>query len=247
MLQIFYLWEIIAQKTVLFNMKQRTITIGTEIETVCPHFHLAAIACKTKNNSFNADLWQEIETFCSQFAATYKMEEINKRPTIFATREVYKKLGKDPNRYRPSAEALCRRILKGQSLYQLNTLVDLINLVSLKSGYSIGGFDNDIIEGDLHLGVGMANERFEAIGRGMLNIEGLPLYRDAVGGIGTPTSDEERTKITADTSHLLLIINGYSGNEGLQEATNYAIELLKKYADAEEIETEFIPASSSQS
>ena len=228
-------------------MEQKTITIGNEIEAVCPEFHLATIACKVKNNPYNAGLWQEIDAFCAQFAATYKMEEINKRPAIYATRKTYKKLGKDPNRYRPSAEALCRRILKGQSLYQINTLVDLINLVSLKTGYSIGGFDASKIEGNLRLGVGESGERFEAIGRGLLNIEGLPLYRDAVGGIGTPTSDEERTKITADTSHLLMIINGYSGKDGLQEATDYATDLLKKYAEALDMETEFLSAFSTQS
>ncbi len=228
-------------------MEQKTITIGNEIEAVCPEFHLATIACKVKNNPYNAGLWQEIDAFCAQFAATYKMEEINKRPAIYATRKTYKKLGKDPNRYRPSAEALCRRILKGQSLYQINTLVDLINLVSLKTGYSIGGFDASKIEGNLRLGVGESGERFEAIGRGLLNIEGLPLYRDAVGGIGTPTSDEERTKITSDTSHLLMIINGYSGKDGLQEATDYATDLLKKYAEALDMETEFLSAFSTQS
>lgn len=228
-------------------MKQRTITIGNEIEAVCPEFHLATIACKVKNNPYNAGLWQEIDAFCAQFAATYKIEEINKRPAIYATRKTYKKLGKDPNRYRPSAEALCRRILKGQSLYQINTLVDLINLVSLKTGYSIGGFDASKIKGNLRLGVGESGERFEAIGRGLLNIEGLPLYRDAVGGIGTPTSDEERTKITSDTSHLLMIINGYSGKDGLQEATDYATDLLKKYAEALDMETEFLSAFSTQS
>ena len=79
------------------------------------------------------------------------------------------------------------------------------------------------------LGVGKADEKFEAIGRGMLNIEGLPVYRDDIGAIGTPTSDEERTKITPETTNLLMIINGYSGKNGLEEATEYAKGLLNKY------------------
>ncbi|MCE5205222.1 MAG: hypothetical protein LLF80_03845 [Porphyromonadaceae bacterium] len=219
-------------------MEQKNITIGPEIFAVCPEFHLAAIACEVMNSPYNAGLWQEIDAFSAQFAATYKIEEINKRPAIHATREAYKKLGKDPNRYRPSAEALCRRILKGQSLYQINTLVDLINLVSLKTGYSIGGFDASGIVGDLRLGVGETGERFEAIGRGLLNIEGLPLYRDTVGGIGTPTSDEERTKIATDTSHLLVILNGYSGSEGLRDAVDYATDLLIRYVEAKQVKIE---------
>ena len=139
-----------------------------------------------------------------------------------------------------AGKALCRRILKGQPLYQIDTLVDLINLVSLKTGYSIGGFDEDLIEGDLLLGVGKAGEPFEAIGRGSLNIEGLPVYRDKFGGIGTPTSDEERTKITSQTTRLLMLINGYSGPEGLQEAADYSVALLKKHAKATLIDVDIL-------
>ena len=81
------------------------------------------------------------------------------------------------------------------------------------------------------LRVGTNEDEFEAIGRGLLNVEGLPLYRDATGGIGTPTSDNERTKITDSTTNLLMIINAYSGNEGLQEAIEHCMELLGKYAE----------------
>ena len=218
------------------------ITISEEILAVCPFFCFAALEAKVKNRPFNRELWNEIETFSATFRETYRIEDIKKRIPIHATRKAYKALGKDPNRYRPSAEALCRRIVKGMDLYQINTLVDLINLLSLKTGYSIGGFDAGKIVRNLRLGVGKAGERFEAIGRGLLNIEGLPVYRDAAGGIGTPTSDEERTKITADTSHLLIIINGYSGRDGLQEAAAYAARLLVKYADARNMETRFFSA-----
>ena len=216
-------------------MKDITITISDEILTACPIFRFAAIQCTVKNSLHNATLWNDIRSFCLDYVAHNKLEDIKKRPTILATRETYKKLGKDPNRYRPSAEALCRRIIRGLGLYQIDTLVDVINLVSLKTGYSIGGFDLDKIQGNLVLDVGKADENFDAIGRGQLNIEGLPVYRDEIGGIGTPTSDEERTKITLETKHLLMIINGYSGEEGLQEAVYYALELLKTYVEANEI------------
>lgn len=205
------------------------ISVSPLIFNVCPHFAFSAIQCKVRNSPYNEELWQQITEFSEIFASETTLNAINKLPNIFETREVYKKLGKDPNRYRPSAEALCRRIVKGIPLYQINTLVDLINLVSLKTGYSIGGFDVDKVEGDVMLGVGKADEKFEAIGRGMLNIEGLPVYRDDIGAIGTPTSDEERTKITLETTNLLMIINGYSGKNGLEEATEYAKGLLNKY------------------
>lgn len=174
-------------------------------------------------------LWQEIADEEKAVRETVKLEQINKWLPIQATRQAYKRLGKDPNRYRPSSEALRRRILRELPLYKVDTLVDLINLVSIRSGYSIGGFDADkIAGGSLVLGVGREGEIYHGIGRGELNIAGLPVYRDAVGGVGTPTSDEERTKIGLDTTHLLMIINGYSGLEGLEAAGKYGRGLIKQ-------------------
>ena len=122
-------------------------------------------------------------------------------------------------------------------MYQIDTKVDLINLVSIRYGYSIGGFDADKFEGDtLTLGIGKAGEPYEGIGRGALNIEGMPVYRDAIGGVGTPTSDDERTKLGLETTRLLTIINGYSGKEGLREAADYMVELIKEFASAENVE-----------
>jgi len=213
-----------------------SITISDEIKSACPDLNVMTISCKVCNTLYDASLWEEIALLETYIRDTGKLEDINKIPSIRATRQAYKKLGKDPNRYRPSAEALYRRIHRGIPLYRINTLVDLINLISIKSGYSIGGFDADKIRGGLILGVGRAGEPYQGIGRGELNIEGLPVYRDGVGGVGTPTSDEERTKIDIETSHLLMLINGYSGKEGLKETGQYAIERLKKYVSATEIE-----------
>ena len=154
---------------------------------------------------------------------------------IAATRRVYKACGKDPSRYRPASEALIRRMLQGKELYQIDTLVDLINLASIRFGYSIGGFDADKFHGDtLTLGIGKAGEPYEGIGRGMINVEGLPVYRDADGGVGTPTSDNERTKIDINTTHLLVLINGYDGDEAQVRANaDFILDLVRKYCEGE--------------
>ena len=213
------------------------IIVSEEIKNACPQFAGIAVAATVKNTPFCKDLWRQIDKFTVRYRETYTTDSIKDMVTIRATREAYKKCGKDPSRYRPSGEALCRRILRGIALYQIDTLVDLINLVSIRFGYSIGGFDSDKFEGDvLTLGIGKADEPYEGIGRGLLNIEGMPVYRDAIGGVGTPTSDHERTKLSLETTHLLAIINGYSGKEGLQEAAEYMVELLKKFASAENVQ-----------
>ena len=125
--------------------------------------------------------------------------------------------------------------MQGKELYQIDTLVDLINLASIAFGYSIGGFDADKFEGDtLTLGVGREGEPYEGIHRGLINIAGLPVYRDAKGGVGTPTSDNERTKITLDTTHLVVLINGYDGDEDRVRANaEFIQDLLRKYCQSD--------------
>lgn len=210
------------------------LKVSAEIKEACPVFVGAAVLAAVKNTTFSEGLWKEISAFTEELTTTTRVEDIKSQPVIAATREAYKRCGKDPGRYRPSAEALRRRLIRGIPLYQIDTLVDLINLVSLRTGHSIGGFDADKIEGnDLELGIGKAGEPFEGIGKGVLNIEGLPVYRDRIGGIGTPTSDNERTKMDIETTHILAIVNGYNGKEGLKEAAEMIQSLLKKYSESD--------------
>ena len=123
-------------------------------------------------------------------------------------------------------------MLQGKELYQIDTLVDLINLASITYGYSIGGFDADRFVGDtLTLGIGREGEPYEGIGRGPLNIAGLPVYRDAQGGVGTPTSDHERTKITLGTRHLVVLING--NQERVVANAQFIQQLLQRYTQSD--------------
>ena len=209
------------------------IQCSQEIKQACPEFKGMALEAKVTNTPYSEELWQEIGRFTEEYRAKFTVDSIKEMPSIQATRMAYKRCGKDPSRYRPSGEALCRRLLRGLELYKVDTVVDLINLVSIASGYSIGGFDVDKFEGDtLTLGIGRAGEPYEGIGRGELNIEGMPVYRDAAGGVGTPTSDNERTKLSLETTHLLAIVNGYDGDTcHLQETIEYMKALLEKYAE----------------
>ena len=210
-------------------------TVSDEIRERCPQFAGAAVLAEVRNSEYSAELWTEIAHFIEEYRQKHTTESIKQMPAIQATREAYKRCGKDPSRYRPSGEALVRRILKGGDLYRVSTLVDLINLASIRYGYSIGGFDADKIQGPrLTLGIGREGEPYEGIGRGLLNIQGLPVYRDMAGGIGTPTSDHERTKLSLQTTRLLSIVNGYDGNHPQTLAcARYIQELLRKYADSD--------------
>ena len=211
------------------------IIVSNEIENVCPNFIGACVEAKVKNSQYCQDLWNEINTLGKAFKNKLTIETLKEISGIAATRRIYRICGKDPSRYRPAAEALIRRILQGKTLYQIDTLVDLINLASMKYGYSLGGFDADKFVGNtLELGVGKEGEPYEGIGRGMINIQGLPVYRDGIGGVGTPTSDNERTKITINTNHLLVLINGYDGNEALvKQNAEFVQQLIKRFCESD--------------
>ncbi|UKK53021.1 B3/4 domain-containing protein [Prevotella sp. E2-28] len=211
------------------------IIVSEEIKSVCPEFVGACVEAMVVNTSYSEALWQEIQALEQKFRMELTPDSLKEIPSIAATRRVYKACGKDPSRYRPASEALIRRMLQGKELYQKDTLVDLVNLASIAYGYSIGGFDADRFVGDtLMLGIGREGEPYEGIGRGLINIHGLPVYRDAEGGVGTPTSDNERTKMTLDTRHLVVLINGYDGNrQRVTENAEYIQALLRKYCESD--------------
>lgn len=212
------------------------IEIEEGFRRACPGFCGVAISADIVNSEPDDALWCEIDSRVAAYREAYTVDSVKDIDAIRATRDAYRALGKDPSRYRTSAEALCRRVLRGMQLYRVSTVVDLVNLVSMETGYSIGGFDADKIVGDrLVLGVGRDGEPYEGIGRGPLNIASLPVYRDGAGGIGTPTSDNERTKIDLATSHLLLIVNSY-GATSPDDAAEELEALLLKYASASNID-----------
>lgn len=212
------------------------IEIEEAFRRACPGFRGVAISADIVNSEPDDALWCEIDSRVAAYREAYTVDSVKDIDAIRATRDAYRALGKDPSRYRPSAEALCRRVLRGMQLYRVSTVVDLVNLVSMETGYSIGGFDADKIVGDkLVLGVGRDGEPYEGIGRGPLNIASLPVYRDGAGGIGTPTSDNDRTKIDLATSHLLLIVNSY-GATSPDDAAEELEALLLKYASASNID-----------
>jgi DNA/RNA-binding domain of Phe-tRNA-synthetase-like protein len=218
----------------------RKITISEELAAKVPELQLSCILCNVIPVPVNVLLWNEIQLKINEIAASVSIEQISQLPAISASRKAYKACGKDPARYRLSAEALLRRVVNRNELYQINNVVDVLNLVSISTGFSIGGYDDDKIDGDVIFGIGQYNEPYFGIGRGELNIEGLPVFRDAKGAFGTPTSDSERTSVSLDTKRFLMIIIDYAASRELAEATGFAKELLVKYAQATNFEIKTI-------
>lgn len=217
-------------------MRKIYIEIDNTLRSAAPGFKAVVLQCDIVNGETTAAVKRVLTEAAETVKERYALADINKRPGIAATRQAYKACGKDPNRYRPSQEQLCRRIVTGKELYFVSNVVDIFNAVSILSGYSIGAFDADKIQGDvLRLGVGRAGEPYVGIGRGELNIEGMPVYRDAAGGVGTPTSDNERTKTGQDTTSLLVCINIYGQEMPAEEVAALSVDLLKEHCSATDI------------
>lgn len=140
---------------------------------------------------------------------------VSQVPAVAATRHAYRALGKDPARYRPAAEALMRRVAQGKGLYRVNNVVDVNNLISLRTGFSIGTYDLDRLAPPVVFRRAGAGETYHGIGRGPLNLEGLPVFCDARGPFGSPTSDSERTMVTGAARRVLMVIIGFGDAAGL--------------------------------
>ena len=161
---------------------------------------------------------------------------INEIPNIKESRQAYKAFGKDPSRYRVSSEALIRRIGQGKGLYEVNTVVDVNNLISIQSGFSAGSYDASRIGEELILRVGREYETYKGIGKDEIKIDGLPVLADDEGAIGSSTSDSERAMITGDTTEVLTLIYSFSENQDLERAMEYGNAYLEKYAGAKNLQ-----------
>ena len=216
----------------------RKISISEELAVKVPGIQLLCISCEVVYEEVNTLLWTEIEAEIARIATAVTIEKISGMPAIAASRSAYKACGKDPARYRLSAEALLRRVVNRNELYQVCNVVDALNLVSITTGFSIGGYDNEKIGGEVVFGIGNSGEPYSGIGRGDLNIEGMPVFRDEAGAFGTPTSDSVRTSVTASTRNFLMVIIDFAGTAVLDKASVLACSLLEKYAQADRFEME---------
>src|SRR5690242_20212512 len=182
------------------------ISIQPALKARVPNLALGCVSTSVTVEKHNEALWIEIDHHLAHLTATIKPEQTNSIPQIAAMRSAYKALGKDPSRYRGSAEALLRRVLAGKGLYQINSVVDINNLVSLESLNPAGAYDLEKITPPIELRIGAAGENYKGIGKELINIESLPVFADAAGPFGSPTSDSERAMVTLQSQKVLMVV-----------------------------------------
>ena len=216
------------------------LSLSPEIKSRIPSLELACVSAQVNVEKHHAGLWQEINKKIERLTATMKAEDIGTAARICAMRNAYKALGKDPSRYRGSAEALVRRVLSGKGLYQVNNVVDINNLVSLESLYPAGSYDMERLNGPIQLRIGLPGESYKGIGKDVINIENLPVFSDQDGPFGSPTSDSERAMIRPETSRVLMVLFSFLGQDGLEAAVARARDLLQNYAGAKDVAMSFV-------
>jgi len=216
------------------------VSIDVELKTKCPRITLTFIAADVEAGATPEGLDQELRGCEENILKLAEPKAVLESAAILATRAGYKALGKDPARYRGSAEALLRRVIAGKGLPRINNVVDVINLVSVESRLPVGLYNLAQVQGDIVFRAGRAGETYKGIGKYDLNLEGLPVFCDAVGPHGSPTSDSERTMVTAATKRVIAIIISFGVVEGLERWAGRMSELLKQYAVGRDIEIQII-------
>jgi DNA/RNA-binding domain of Phe-tRNA-synthetase-like protein len=185
----------------------------------------------------------EVDGYCAELRAKYGEGKSAEVPGAADARTLYKALGLDPTKTRPSNEALLRRALKGEPLYRINTLVDALNLSSLRFQLPFGLYDLGCVRPPIVLRKGAAGESYEGIRKGAVHVDGRPVLVDALGPFGNPTSDSARTMITTATAKALVVVYApaaYSPTR-LGSVLDGTSELLRRHCGGAEVGRRTLP------
>lgn len=205
------------------------IKISKELSTLCPNATLMVVSYEAEVKKSSAGLLALLEKTIKELQKRYTMADIPEIPHIKDTRTAYRNLGKSPTAYRNAAEAMLRRIVKGNGLYHINNVVEINNLISVTTGYSVGSYDTDCLSGKVEWKRAPDGESYQGIGKDVLNIEHLPTLYDENGAFGNPTSDSRRAMISTGVHRISSVVYSFSGIDELNSIATQYQELLAAY------------------
>jgi DNA/RNA-binding domain of Phe-tRNA-synthetase-like protein len=180
------------------------------------------------------ELVLEMDTVCGRLRRELTLEHVSGLPSVRAVRAMFRGWGVDPSRYRPSSEALLRRVVRGKGLYRISNLVDLNNLGSIETAWPYGTYNRAALEPPVALRLGQPGEKYEGIGKQTWHLAGRPVLADRQGPFGSPISDSVRAMITEATSSALTVIFCPSGESraALEQAIARQSGRLERFAAA---------------
>lgn len=154
----------------------------------------------------NDALAHEMDAACEEKCRALTVEALADSIPIRAVREMFRRWGLDPTKYRPSSEALLRRVVQGKGLYRVSNVVDIGNIGSIETGWPYGCYDRSKLDAPIALRHGTHGEMYEGIGKRAWHLEGRPVLADSQGPFGSPISDSTRSMVTETARDILVII-----------------------------------------
>jgi len=212
-------------------MSELTIPVIVKLPGVAPGV-LEADAVRVR--PAGPELAQLVDEVSESIRRKFSLETLAESEPSRAVRAMFRSWGVDPSKYRPSSEALQRRVVQGKGLYRVSNVVDIGNLGSIETGWPFGLYDRSKIKGAITLRHGVSGEMYEGIGKRTWHLEGRPVFADAGGPFGSPISDSTRTMVTESTHDLLGVIYApdTASEASLQHALAVLAERLTRFADS---------------
>jgi DNA/RNA-binding domain of Phe-tRNA-synthetase-like protein len=187
------------------------------------------------------DLAREVGAVCRDLERRLRVQDVAELEPLRNVRAMFRAWGVDASRYRPSAEALLRRIVQGKGLDLIANVVDIVNLGSIETGWPFGGYDRAAIHPPVSFRLGLPGETYEGIGKRVWHLADRPVLADALGPFGSPISDSTRTMVTEGAHSLLVVIfapaAAESTGQGLPGALAELALRLQTWAGVERLET----------
>ena len=190
------------------------------------------------------DLATLMDEVCARKRAEFTVESLAEAEPVRAVRAMFREWGMDPSKYRPSSEALLRRVVQGKGLYHVSNVVDVGNLGSLETGWPYGCYDRSKINPPVALRHGAVSEKYEGIGKQTWHLESRPVLADPAGPFGSPISDSRRSMITEAAKEIMIVI--YAPVRVADASVNLAMARLKErltqFATASDVRSEICVA-----
>jgi len=179
-------------------------------------------------------LAQLMDEVCERKRREFTLETLADAKAVREVRAMFREWGMDPSKYRPSSEALLRRVVQGKGLYRVSNVVDIGNLGSIETGWPFGCYDRSRIHQPIEFRHGISGESYEGIGKQTWHLDGRPLLADSQGPFGSPISDSTRSMITESAQDILIVLYVPAGaaDASLEVAIKRLIERLTLFAGA---------------
>lgn len=188
----------------------------------------------------DAGLAERMDEMCERKRREFTVESLAEADAVRAVRAMFREWDMDPSKYRPSSEALLRRVVQGKGLYRVSNVVDAGNLSSIEVAWPFGCYDRAKLQEPIVFRPGAPGESYEGIGKKMWHLEGRPVLADSTGPFGSPISDSTRSMITEAAHDVLYVIYAPLGaaDASIEVAMARLGERVTQFAGANAVRTE---------